>query len=173
MTEIAIADEPAFGISLLDAPSPAGEPNFTVQTLRRLQADMPDSSLFCLMGADSFVSLRRWYGAAEIPFAASLVVASRPGRHLADLRASIPAGLTLELAQAPLPSADPDIQLVSYTLRNAQGQTASMYVLPGLDVEISATAIRPQIKTGSPADLATQLIPTAVAHYVREHGLYC
>src|SRR6516225_9261164 len=40
MTELAIAGEPAFGVSLLDAPSPSGEPNYTLHTLERLQADM-------------------------------------------------------------------------------------------------------------------------------------
>jgi nicotinate-nucleotide adenylyltransferase len=172
MTELAIAGEPAFGVSLLDAPSPSGEPNYTLHTLERLQADMPSAALFCLMGADSFISLRRWYGAAEIPFAASLVVASRPGEALDSLAASIPAGLTLEPAHSPSHSADPNIELVAYTLRNPRGRTADLYVLPGLDVEISATDIRQQIKTGSAANPARPLIPASVAKYICDHNLY-
>jgi nicotinate-nucleotide adenylyltransferase len=172
MTELVVADEPAFGVSLLDAPSPSGKPNYTLHTLRSLQADMPRGRLFCLMGADSFVSLRRWHGAAEIPFAASLVVASRPGQHLDDLVTSIPAGLTLDPEQTHVASADSGIPLESYTLRNAQGQTAGLYVLPGLDVEISATDIRAQIKAGNTAHPSRPLIPSAVAQYIRKHGLY-
>src|SRR4051812_5838167 len=72
MTELAIAAEPAFQLSRIDAPNAAGHPNYTLQTLEQLHTDMPDAELFCLMGADSFVSLRRWRGAAQIPFAASL-----------------------------------------------------------------------------------------------------
>jgi nicotinate-nucleotide adenylyltransferase len=172
MTEIAVAGEPAFGVSLLDAPSPTGKPNYTLHTLRRLQDHMPGTSLFCLMGADSFVSLRHWHGAAEIPFAASLVVASRPGQKLEDLAPSIPSGLTLEPEQTHVASADPGIPLESYTLRNAQGQSAGLYVLPGLDVEISATDIRAQIRSGNTGDQGRPLIPSAVAQYIRERGLY-
>jgi nicotinate-nucleotide adenylyltransferase len=172
MTGLAIAGEPAFAISLLDAPSRAGKPNYTLHTLRRLQADMPGASLFCLMGADSFVSLRRWHGATEIPYTASLVVASRPGQNLNDLSACIPAGLTLEPSQSPCSSADPSVHLVCYTLRNPEGKTAAFYVLPGLDVEISATDIRVQIKTGIAADPARPLIAPAVAQYIRERELY-
>lgn len=172
MTELAIAGEPAFGISLLDVPNDSGKPNYTLDTLRRLQADMPGAALFCLMGADSFVSLRRWRGAAQIPFAASLVVASRPGQSLNDLTASIPDGLTLAPVQAPVHSANPQIELDAWTLRNQAGQTAGFYILPGLDVEISATDIRAQVRNATAIDPARPLIPAAVAQYIREHGLY-
>ncbi len=97
MTRLAIAGEPAFELSLLDAPDPRGEPNFTLETLRKLRAEFgPSAALFLLMGADSFVSLRRWRGAAEIAFAATLIVASRPGLRLDDLAALLGNGLTLE-----------------------------------------------------------------------------
>ena len=59
------------------------------------------------------------------------------------------------------------------------------YLLPGLDVEISATDVRDAIrkaaaKTGSGASNATlagsaavqTMLPAAVAEYIRNHGLY-
>ena len=55
MTELAIAGEPGFEISLADAPASAGRPNYTLETLRTLSAGLPaHGCLFCLMGADSF-----------------------------------------------------------------------------------------------------------------------
>ncbi len=174
MMELAIAGEAGFGVSLLDAPSPAGKPNYTLHTLRRLQADMPGTSLFCLMGADSFVSLRRWHGAAEIPFAASLVVASRPGQQLDDLATSIPAGLTLESPQAVTRSADPNIELASYTLRSTQGQIARHPVRSAVPwtSKFSATDIRAQIRTGNGGSPGHHPVPAPVAPYIHEHGLY-
>src|SRR5258708_25210276 len=72
MTQLAIAGERGFAVSLVDAPNPDSKPNYTVETLRTLCTGLPSGgSLYCLMGADSFVSLRRWHGAAEIPFVAS------------------------------------------------------------------------------------------------------
>ena len=49
------------------------------------------------MGADSFFGLRRWHRAAEIPFVAPLIVASRPDpssrtRSSAELKAALPDG---------------------------------------------------------------------------------
>lgn len=172
MTELAIAGESGFGLSLLDAPSPSGKPNYTLDTLRRLQSDLPGATLFCLMGADSFLGLRHWHGAAEIAFAASLVVASRPGQSLKDLAASIPAGLTLQPQQPPVYSADPHIELAAWALSNPQGQTAGFYILPGLDIEISATDIRSHARASSSDPLARPLVPAPVEAYIRTHRLY-
>jgi nicotinate-nucleotide adenylyltransferase len=194
MTRLAIAGEPAFAVSLLDAPSGNARPNYTLDTLRTLRAQLPPAgSLFCLMGADSFLSLRRWHGAGEIPFVASLVIASRPGQHLDDLAASLPDGLTLdpnrsvpsELAVLPIPSAPTPqsapshsplpsaIELRTCLLHGSAGQTASFYLLPGLDVEISASAIRHQVRCCFDNPAATQnLLPPAVSDYIRTHALY-
>ena len=179
MTQLAITGEPGFEISLADAPNTAGQPNYTLETLRALHAGLPAGGrLFCLMGADSFASLGRWRGAAEIPFAASLVVASRPGQELGDLTRFLPQGLTLEpakdaefgeLAQKPRPGAG--VELRPYLLRNPAGETAPFYLLPGLDIEISASQIRTQVHSVSP-DAVSRSVPAPVADYIRSHHLY-
>jgi nicotinate-nucleotide adenylyltransferase len=226
MTKLAIAGESGFAVSLADAPNPEGKPNYTLETLQRLRADLPaGSDLFCLMGADSFLSLRLWRGAAQIPFAASLIVASRPGQALNDLAAVLPEGLSLEsesptggsgiAAKRASPSAalDSDGRLPvdfgsglrlgsvtghdfsrathgqhddrasapaegapavhTYLLFDRQRRSAPFYVLPGLDVEISASAIRRQMRETCRAEAeAPDLVPQAVANYIRAHGLY-
>ncbi|HWG21388.1 MAG TPA: nicotinate (nicotinamide) nucleotide adenylyltransferase [Terracidiphilus sp.] len=172
MTELAIDGERGFAVSQIDAPDAEGRPNYTLATLRRLHAEIPSATLFCLMGADSFLSLRHWHGAAEVPFAASMVVASRPGQDIGALAAALPTGIALEPAQNSPASADPRIELRAGTLRNASGKTAAFYVLPGLDVEISASETRAQLRAAiSPAD-SRQLVPTAVERYIHDHALY-
>jgi nicotinate-nucleotide adenylyltransferase len=172
MTQLAIAGEPGFAISKVDAPNPLGRPNYTLDTLHQLQAEMPAAELFLLMGADSFVSLRRWHGAAKIPLSASLVVASRSGQSLDDLAAAIPSGLVLDAVSSPLRSANPEIELRAYRVRNIAGEEAPFYVLPGLDIEISASDIRRQMQSGDQAGSSRPLVPAPVARYIREHGLY-
>ena len=87
MTQWAIAGQPGFALSLADAPTPSGAPNYSFETLRALRAQLPPgSALFCLMGADSFFALRQWHRSADIPFTASLIVASRPGQPLENLQ---------------------------------------------------------------------------------------
>lgn len=174
MTELAIAGEPAFEISLLDAPGPGGQPNYTLETLRALRAGLPaQGCLFCLMGADSFATLRRWHRAAEIPFIAALIVASRPGQRLDDLAAFLPAGLTLQ-PKHPVPedAARRNIDLRCYSVRNTAGAAAPFYVLPDLDVEISASEIRDQIRSSGQESAVARSLPQPIAHYIRTHALY-
>lgn len=181
MTRLAIAGDPAFELSLLDAPvmaAPAqsvppesipATPNYTLDTLVRLRAQLPaDAQLFCLIGADSFLTLRRWHRAVEIPFAATLIVAARPGQSLHHLAAALPAGLSLESNRAAGLSSP--VELRAFTLRNDQGLTAPLYLLPGLHFDLSASAIRHDLHSGQPH--SHSLLPPSVSHYIAEHGLY-
>lgn len=201
MTERAVVAEPGFHVSLADAPNSAGTPNYTLETLRTLRDELPPhGSLFCLMGADSFVSLRRWRGGVEIPFVAPLIVASRPGQQLDDLAAFLPPGLTLEPGSDPATPEHPvipqqsvsphqsvilserseskdlrsgNIELRSYLVRNPAGLSAPFYLLPGLDIEISASEIRSQVRSASDDRAPGQeLLPPSVADYIRSHRLY-
>jgi nicotinate-nucleotide adenylyltransferase len=171
MVHLAIAGEPAFELSLVDAPNESAPiaPNYTLEALERLRNQLPAGSvLFCLIGADSFLTLRRWHRSAEIPFTATLIVASRPGQSLQDLTAALPSGLSL----APNPAADASspVELRAFTLRNASGVSAPFYLLPGLHYDVSASQIRRALRSGS--STAAELIPSAVAQYISGHGLY-
>jgi nicotinate-nucleotide adenylyltransferase len=171
MARLAIANDPSFEISLADA-SANGSPNYTIDALLRLRAELPaGSTLFCLMGADSLLSLSRWHRAAEIPFAAHLIVASRPGQPLGDLTEALPGGLSVDTESNEQRVSG--IELRTFTLRNATGDATPFYLLPGLHVEISASEIRSQmnaalgcLRTGH------DLLPDAVCEYIATHNLY-
>jgi len=141
------------------------------------------------MGADSFASFRRWHRAAEIPFVAPLIVASRPSgsRWSPDhYNTTLPAGLTLMPAPEPNRVAS-EIPLHRYILRNPDGDLAPFYLLPGLHIDISASQIREQIREQirahtrispqSPSASAARtpessLLPAPVLKYIRAHNLY-
>ncbi len=194
MTRLAIEGEPGFEVSLADAPIPAANrapnpdvapncaPNYTIDTLGKLRAGLsPGCALFCLMGADSFFGLRHWHRAAEIPFVAQLIVASRPGQPpgqmIAGLKAALPSGLTIESApdggNTELGVTESGVEVRAFILANPAGDRAPFYLLPGLDVEISASEIRAQIHaaSGSPA-AGRDLMPASVRAYIAQHGLY-
>lgn len=173
MTRLAIQDEPGMSLSLADAPRPSGAANFSVDTLSRLRAELPPGcELYCLMGADSFLTLRRWHRADEIPFIAPLIVASRPGQRLDDLRSALPPNLTVERMDCAEQNA-PAIEVRCYTVTNAAGNRAPLYFLPGLDVKISASEIREQLRAaGAIGRERSKLIPQAVADYICMRGLY-
>ncbi len=188
MTRLAIEGEPGFAVSLADAPRAAAgresqlrPPNYTIDALESVRATLePDCALYCLMGADAFFGLHRWHRAAEIPFEAPLIVASRPGQPLDGLKAALPEGLTLE-RRPESDGTEPNIEVHAFFVVNQAGKRAPFYVLPGLHVEISASEIRGRIQgeiSGQPGaapagPTAEQaLLPGAVAKYIRAHGLY-
>lgn len=182
MTRLAIKADAAFRISLADAPKSGGKPNYTLETLLAVKNELTqDCRLFCLMGADSFAGLQQWFRAAEIPFVAPLIVASRPGQPLDDLKALLPSGLELEQECATV-SAGTDAKesaekIRCYMLVNQAGLRAPFYVLPDLDIPISASSIRERIRQElreeehilAPGDA---LLPAQVAEYIRVKGLY-
>ena len=182
MTRLAIAGEAGFEISLVDAPRAGGAPNYTVETLEALKNDLgPECELYCLMGADSLTGLRQWHRAAEIPFVARLVVASRPGEDLGDLKRCLPTGLALDSRACgeDLPVSGVEVKCFSVSAESGRwgGKLARLYLLPGVDVPISASRVRELAhaallagKEGSGA--WDEMLPLTVADYVRKHGLY-
>jgi nicotinate-nucleotide adenylyltransferase len=173
MIRLAIAGHPGFEVSLVDGPNIAGKPNYSLETLKRLRAELGSNcSLYFLMGADSFLNLKSWHRASEIPFAAELIVASRPGQQIEDVRAALPEGLTIEAAPGR-ERAEESVEVRAYRVTNDAGAHAGFYLLPGLDCEISASEIRARMRVGECVGTAGgQLIPASVADYVRSNGLY-
>jgi nicotinate-nucleotide adenylyltransferase len=178
MVKLAIADEPGFAVSLADAPRPGGAPNYTLETLLKLRKELMECELYLLMGADSLAGMQRWHRAAEIPFAAPLIVASRPGQPLDDFRGLLPEGLTL----VPVSEADAregnvessKIPVRCYWVTNGAGECAPFYLLPGLDVHVSGSQIRELARAQGRAGegAGEELLPVAVSEYARSHGLY-
>jgi nicotinate-nucleotide adenylyltransferase len=172
MTELAIKGVPEFAICLADAPNSNGTPNYTIDTLLKLRKQFPSAALFNLMGADSLLSLPHWHRGAEVPFLAPFIVASRPGEHLADLAAILPAGLTIH-EDEPTRSNDAESTLRVFTLRNVAGESTPFYLLPGVEIDISATEVRQQVSAALDRLCAGhELLPDAVCHYIAAHGLY-
>lgn len=129
-----------------------------------------DAELFLLMGADSLLNLRKWHRAEDIPFAAEMIVASRPGQPLEDIATALPDELALEPVEE---MGIDDVELRVYSIRDGAGRCSRFYLLPGLHVDISASAIRAQVNTALSSVAADSgLLPIAVAEYIRKHRLY-
>lgn len=167
MSRIAIEGEPAFSVSMIDAPHDDNLPNYTAETLEALHGFLPKGGkLYCLMGADSLLALDRWQRGAEIPFLAEVVVASRPGEDLEPLRAHLPNGLKMA---AEVPEKLRGGRLEQWKIVDQHGRAALLNILPGLQYEVSATELRTALQAGRGKE---ELIPPAVLTYIRSHGLY-
>jgi nicotinate-nucleotide adenylyltransferase len=85
MTELAIADNRRFELSLIEAERPG--PSYSVDTLRQLQSEIgPDKVLYFIIGMDSLGNIASWYKPAELVSLCRIVVAERAGYQL-DLEA--------------------------------------------------------------------------------------
>jgi nicotinate-nucleotide adenylyltransferase len=163
MVRLAVAGEPGLTASDVDAPIPGGRPNYTFETLQRLRKQLqPTDELFCLVGADSFLTLKGWHRCAELLLFCDFIVAGRPGFSLDQINGVLPNGVENagEVREAGFSR---------FTLVGSSGQSAELFLLPDLDQNISATEIRAALAEGS--EPQTVLAP-GVAEYIRSHALY-
>ena len=82
MTVIATASNPGFNVSRVDLDR-AGTTH-TIDTLRDLRAQIPDSELFFITGADALAQILSWKDIDELWGLAHFIGVTRPGHVLSD-----------------------------------------------------------------------------------------
>lgn len=104
MTVIATASNPRFTVSRVDVDRPG--PTYTVDTLRDLRRERPETDLFFITGADALAQILTWKDAASLWDLAHFVAVSRPGHHLSV--AGLPEGAVtvLEVPALAISSTD-------------------------------------------------------------------
>jgi nicotinate-nucleotide adenylyltransferase len=171
MVALATEGDPRLAASDLDAPRADQRPNYTLDTLVKLRSSLPkDDTLFCLLGADALLSFRHWHRAAELLLFCDFIVAGRPGFALNEITALLPAGIR-QLGCSR------QAEFVRFQLGVAHGggegtnprRRTALYLLTGLDEDVSATEIRSALAGGSQTQT---VLAAAVANYIRAHGLY-
>ncbi|MCW4459682.1 nicotinate-nucleotide adenylyltransferase [Microbacterium sp. MPKO10] len=80
MTVVATAANPQFTVSRVDIERTG--PTYTIDTLRDLKRQRPDSDLFFITGADAIAQILSWKDHAELFSLAHFVAVSRPGHTL-------------------------------------------------------------------------------------------
>lgn len=143
MTRLLCAEDPRLELTDVDAPNADGTPNYTVDALARLRKQYPDASFFMIVGADSFLSLRRWRDPETLLAEAEWIVLSRPGFDLDHL-----AGLQL-----------------------TPEQHQRVHLLTDLDEDTSASAIRERLRLGiSCGDMLTNKVALYIARMHLYHA---
>lgn len=140
MASLAVAGHPHLRVSDMEVNRQGV--SYTVDTLRELSAQQPDTALSLIIGADSLLDLKGWRTPEVILGMASLIVWHRPGYKPQAVEAC--AGFW-----------------------QAQGARIAMLSLTGPD--LSSTQIRSRLSQGQPVD---GLVPPQVAAYLGEKGLY-
>jgi nicotinate-nucleotide adenylyltransferase len=163
MVQLAVQGEPRLAPSSADAPRPGGKPNYTLDTLTELRRSFaPDDQLFCLLGADALLSLKRWHQAAELLLFCDFIVVGRPGFSLDRISEALPEGVRQSACRH-------QPEGIRIELEGPAGGHSALYLIPDLEEDISATEVRAALAEGAQAQ--TVLAPE-VARYIRAHHLY-
>lgn len=155
MVRLAVQDNPRFVLD--DAEALGDTPRFTIDTLRRVRAELGAAfPLVLIIGADQLHRLDTWRAWQELLDLAHFAVAERPGYTLAA--AALPAAVAAEWQQR---GAAPE------ALRSAPGGRMSAF--PSTALAISASDIRRRLAAGASV---RYLLPPEVLAYIRTHRLY-
>jgi nicotinate-nucleotide adenylyltransferase len=164
MARLAIEGQRGFEVSLVDAPRADHRPNYTIDTIRALRGTLAaEDPLFCLLGADSFLNIGKWYRAGDLLLACDFAVAARPGFDLRRVTAALPASISVAACDSPHP------EPLVLCLRGGGQRESRLYLLPDLEEPVSASGIRSELEQGANP---RQMLDPAVAAYIREHHLY-
>lgn len=163
MVKLAVAGDPRLVASNVDAPRPTGKPNYTLDTLVGVRSTLaPDDVLFCLLGADAFLTLHRWHRAADLVMFCDFVVAGRPGSPLSHITKVLPSGIKVQAEHR-------GAHYLQLDLSGPHGRSSKLYLLPDLEENISATEIRNALAGGVDAQ---NILAPQVAEYIHSHALY-
>lgn len=155
MLRLAIEHEPSFIVSDLEAKRQG--PSFSIDTLRTLRAVLAaETELFFMVGMDAFAEIATWKEYDRLLDHCHFVVVERPdqcGVSLADL----------------VTRSFPGYQKTAAGCWQAVGRPGRIHSVCFPPVAVSSTAIREDVAAG--LDVAS-LLPSSVARYIAEHGLY-
>jgi nicotinate-nucleotide adenylyltransferase len=173
MARLAFASEPGTEISLLDSPRPDGSSNYTVDTIEELRRHLVwGDTLFCIVGADSFLTIRNWHRSADLLTACDLIVGARPDFSLDPDR--VQDALPQAISAKPIASAYPHTHVFELkenkdTQANSPDRRTKLYLLTDLNENVSATQIRSALGGESNA---TPVLDPAVMDYIHSLHLY-
>jgi nicotinate-nucleotide adenylyltransferase len=127
---------------------------YSIDTLREMQKEMPDTPLCLLVGIDAFLGFASWHRWKEILDHAHIIVAHRPHYHLP------PDGIIADLIHSH------QQKEISFIHENMSG---GILLRPITALEISATDIRKQIAMGRNP---RYLLPDSVYDYIQQNNIY-
>jgi nicotinate-nucleotide adenylyltransferase len=163
MAALASLDEPRVVVSTVEVESP-DEP-YSFQTVERLREFYgAETSLFFVMGADSFEEIDTWREPARLLARANIVVVTRPGYEIQS--SHLPADFTSSIIDMRGRSGDE-----SRPEEEAESGSGAcrIYLTDYVNNEVSSTEIRERVRDGK---TIKDLVPPRVASYIEKYELY-
>ena len=157
MVELALAGNARFKPCAIEVE--AREKSYSILTLEKIKRIYRGSSIFFILGVDSFLEIETWREYERVLSQCSFVVISRPGYELDRARDILGGKYQKEMYLVPS-----DKPLEERLL-----QTFKILLLRIDALDVSSTEVRRRIKNG---DSLEGFIPREVEAYIKEKGLY-
>ena len=143
MLHLALEDHPGMKVSKIEIER--GGVSYTVDTLRALLKQRPETTLYFLMGADSLAELPHWHQPEEICELALLLVVRRAG------------------------TPPPDFEVLNDLVPEERLNQIVDAQVEMPEIPISSSAIRALVASRGKWEA---MLPVKVASYIEERGLY-
>lgn len=151
---LATIENAAFKVSTMELDLP--EKPYTVETLERLNTDMPDAQIFFVMGSDSWRDILTWREWEKVLRMSNHIVVTRPGFEIGF------SHVTEEIRSRIVDLRTPNTKIT--------GGGNKIYITDAVEMDISATAIRQSIRDDSPD--SHKFLPGDVANYIEKYQIY-
>jgi GTP-binding protein len=160
MLNLAVNDEDGVAVETMELDT--GAVCYTIDSLRRLQKEMPGTRLVFVLGMDSLLEIETWRDYEVLLREFDLAVIDRDGNGMDEARRRLPARLLTSVVPIPPEPAtqEPPPEL---------GRGGTVFHIPMGEVPVSSTEIRERAALG---EKLHGLVPPAVARYIRANGLY-
>jgi nicotinate-nucleotide adenylyltransferase len=158
MVRAAVEKEPFFEVSRIELDR--NGPSFTIDTLGRIESEMPGSKVFFITGIDSFRDIRTWHRWEELLKSYSLVVHGRPGSALSTAYEAVPEKWHSSFIALPESGMGSEARV---------DVSGTVFLLHAVTLNISSTEVRSMIRAGRSI---RYLVPTEVEEFIDKRRLY-
>jgi nicotinate-nucleotide adenylyltransferase len=163
MAVLATLDEPGVVVSTIELEAP--DKPYSFQTVERLRSICgAGTSLFFIMGADSFEEINTWREPARLLASSNIVVVTRPGYEVQS--SHLPADFASSIIDMRGRSGD-ESRLKDKV--EAGAGACRIYLTDYVSNDVSSTEIRQRVRDGEAID---GLVPPSVASYIKKYELY-
>ena len=152
-------NEPKIRVSKMEIEVP--ERPYSVETLTRLNAELPNDEIFFVMGADSWMEITAWREWEKVLSLSNHIVVTRPGNEIES------SHVTDEIRSKII-----DERGISNAKeqRSKEAKENQIYITDAVNLDISATEIRRLIRNNDDAWLED--VPAEVANYIEKYQIY-
>jgi nicotinate-nucleotide adenylyltransferase len=157
---LATQAEPKMRVTKMELEMP--ESPYSVETLRRINAERPEDEIFFVMGADSWRDITTWREWETVLSLSSHIVVTRPGADIDfshvtdDIRGHI-----IDLRHLPKGEKQS---------KDGLDKHGAIYITDVVNMDVSATKIRHKVREADGSWLAD--VPVAVANYIEKYQIY-